>query len=115
MTMKTAPVDKPRRAVAIDPYAPIHPGEILLTEFLEPLELSQTRLARAMEVPPRRVNEIVLGKRAITADTAVRLSRAFGTSAQFWLNLQAKYDLETLEADRGDQFARIRRVQPLTA
>lgn len=68
-----------------------------------------------MEVPPRRVNEIVLGKRAVAADTALRLSRAFGTSALFWLNLQATYDLRTLEADRGDQFARIRSVQPLTA
>jgi antitoxin HigA-1 len=114
VTMKTATFVKPRSAVAADHYAPIHPGEILLTEFLEPLDLSQTRLALAMEVPPRRVNEIVLGKRAITADTAVRLSRAFGTSAQFWLNLQTKYDLETLEADRGDQFARIQRVKPLT-
>ena len=113
--MKTTTAGKPRRAVAIGHYAPIHPGEILLTSFLEPLELSQTRLAHAMEVPPRRVNEIVLGKRAVTADTALRLSRAFGTSALFWLNLQAAYDLETLEADRGDQFARIRSVQPLTA
>ena len=111
--MKTATVVGPRRAVKVDHYAPIHPGEILLTEFLEPLELSQTRLAHTMEVPPRRVNEIVLGKRAITADTALRLSRAFGTSAQFWLNLQTKYDLETLEADRGDLFARIQRVEPL--
>jgi len=125
VTMKTATFVKPRSAVAADHYAPIHPGEILLEEFLKPLEMtqaaaakalgmSQTRLALAMEVPPRRVNEIVLGKRAITADTAVRLSRAFGTSAQFWLNLQTKYDLETLEADRGDQFARIQRVKPLT-
>ena len=113
--MTETTVGKPGRAAAIDHYAPIHPGEILLTEFLEPLELSQTRLALAMEVPPRRVNEIVLGKRAVTADTAVRLSRAFGTSALFWLNLQAAFDLETLEADRGEQFARIQSVRPLTA
>ena len=66
-----------------DDCAPIHPGEILLTEFLERLELSQTRLAHAMEVPPRQVNEIVLGKRAVTADTALRLSRAFGTRGLF--------------------------------
>ena len=115
VTMKTAIFVRPRSAVAADHYAPIHPGEILLTEFLEPLELSQTRLALAMEVPPRSVNEIVLGKRAVTADTAVRLSRAFGTSALFWLNLQAAFDLETLEADRGEQFARIQSVRPLTA
>ena len=75
---------------------PHHPGEILLTEFLEPLELSQTRPAHAMEVPPQRVNGIVLGKRAVTADAAVRLSRVFGTSALFWLNLLASYDLEFL-------------------
>ena len=72
---------------------PIHPGEILLTEFLEPLGLSQNRLAREIGVPPRRINEIVLGKRAITADTAMRLSRFFGTTAQFWLNLQTQYEL----------------------
>lgn len=113
VTMKTATLVKARSAVAVDHYAPIHPGEILLTEFLEPMALSQTRLALTMEVSPRRVNEIVLGKRAITADTAVRLSRAFGTSAQFWLNLQTKYDLETLQAEHGNQFARIQRVRPL--
>ena len=93
----------------------IHPGEVLLEEFLVPMNLSQNALARAIGVAPRRINEIVLGKRAVTVDTALRLSRAFGTSALFWLNLQAAYDLETLEADRGDQFARIRSVQPLTA
>ncbi len=79
--------------------APIHPGEILLAEFLEPLSLSQYRLARDVSVPPRRINEIVHGKRAITADTALRLGRFFGTSAQFWLNLQTRFDLET-ERDR---------------
>jgi addiction module HigA family antidote len=78
---------------------PIHPGEVLLEEFLEPLGLSQYRLAHAISVPPRRINEIVHGNRAISADTALRLSRFFGTSAQFWLNLQARYDLET-ERDR---------------
>ena len=72
----------------------IHPGEILLEEFLGPLEISQNRLARAMRVPPRRVNEIVLRKRAVTADTAIRLARALGTSEQFWMGLQADYDLE---------------------
>ena len=79
--------------------APIHPGEILLAEFLEPLALSQYRLAHDLSVPPRRINEIVHGKRGITADTALRLGRYFSTSAQFWLNLQTRYDLE-VESDR---------------
>jgi len=79
--------------------APIHPGEVLLEEFLGPLGISQYRLAHGISVPPRRINEIVHGDRAISADTALRLSRFFGTSAQFWLNLQARYDLET-ERDR---------------
>ncbi len=88
----------------------IHPGEVLLEEFLAPLRLSQNALARALGVPPRRVNEIVLGKRAITPDTALRLARYFGTSERFWLGLQADYDIE--EAHRGVG-ARIRReVKP---
>lgn len=74
---------------------PIHPGEILLEEFLEPLELSQYKLAKDISVPPRRINEIVQGKRAITPDTSLRLSRYFGLSERFWLNLQNRYDLET--------------------
>jgi len=78
---------------------PIHPGEILLEEFLKPLGLSQYRIARDLSVPPRRINEIMHGKRGITADTALRLGRYFGTSARFWLNLQARYDLE-VENDR---------------
>lgn len=78
---------------------PIHPGEVLLADFLEPLDVSQYRLAHGISVPPRRINEIVHGKRAVTADTALRLARYFGTSAQFWLNLQARYDLER-ERDR---------------
>jgi addiction module HigA family antidote len=78
---------------------PVHPGEILAEEFLGPLELTQYRLAQDISVPPRRINEIVHGKRAVTADTALRLARYFGTSDQFWLNLQARYDLET-ERDR---------------
>ncbi|MBZ0184030.1 MAG: HigA family addiction module antidote protein [Melioribacteraceae bacterium] len=73
---------------------PIHPGEILLEEFLNPMEISQYRLAKDINVPPRRINEIVLGKRAITADTALRLSEYFGLSEKFWLNLQMKYNLE---------------------
>jgi addiction module HigA family antidote len=73
---------------------PIHAGEILLEEFMKPLGISQNALARALNVTPRRINEIVNRKRAITADTALRLSRFFGNSAEFWLNLQKKYDLE---------------------
>ena len=79
--------------------APVHPGEILSEEFLKPLEISQYRLAKDISVPPRRVNEIVLGRRGITADTALRLSRYFGTTDRFWLNLQTRYDLE-IERDR---------------
>ena len=79
--------------------APIHPGEILLAEFLEPLGVSQYRLAKDITVPARRINEVVHGKRAISADTALRLSRYFGTSERFWLNLQSRFDLET-EKDR---------------
>ena len=78
---------------------PIHPGEILLVEFLEPLGLSQYRLSKEISVSPRRINEIVKGTRAITANTALRLARYFATSERFWLNLQAHYDLET-ERDR---------------
>ncbi len=78
---------------------PIHPGEILLEEFLKPLEISQYRLAKDIGVPVRRINEIVLGKRRITADTALRLSRFFGLSERFWMNLQGRYDLE-VEKDR---------------
>ena len=77
----------------------IHPGEVLLEEFLKPMNLSQNALGRAIDVPPRRINEIVLGKRGITADTAIRLARHFGTSEQFWMGLQADYDLE--EARKG--------------
>ena len=75
---------------------PIHPGEILETEFLQPMGLSQNKLAKEIGVPPRRINEIVHGKRAITADTAIRFSKFFGTTAQFWLNLQAHYELDCL-------------------
>ena len=78
---------------------PIHPGEILLEEFLKPMDVSQYRLAKAISVPARRINEIVHGKRAITADTALRLSRFFGMTERFWMNLQTRYDLE-VEKDR---------------
>lgn len=85
---------------------PIHPGEILMEEFLQPLGVSQYRLAKDICVPPRRINEIVHGKRAISADTALRLSRYFGMSDRFWINLQARYDIEKekdLLADRLDR------------
>jgi addiction module HigA family antidote len=76
---------------------PIHPGEILIEEFLKPMGLSQYRLAKDISVPPRRINEIVHGKRSISADTALRLGRYFGISPQFWLNLQTRFDLEVTE------------------
>ncbi|HCP31909.1 TPA: addiction module antidote protein, HigA family [Candidatus Acetothermia bacterium] len=80
-------------------FAPVHPGEILLEEFLKPMSISQYRLAKDISVHARRVNEIVHGKRSITANTALRLARYFGMSERFWLNLQARYDLE-VEKDR---------------
>ncbi len=85
--------------MASNKIAPIHPGEILLEEFLKPLKLSQYRLAKDLSVSPRRINEIVHGKRAITADTALRLARYFETTDRFWINLQTRYDLE-IEKDR---------------
>jgi addiction module HigA family antidote len=78
---------------------PVHPGEVLADEFLEPMGISQYRLAKDISVPPRRINEIVHGTRAVSADTALRLARYFGTSERFWLNLQAQYDLD-VEHDR---------------
>lgn len=85
---------------------PVHPGEILMEEFLEPMELSQYRVAKDIGVPPIRINEIVHGKRSVTADTALRLARFFGTSERFWMNLQVRYDLE-VEKDRlGDRLER---------
>jgi addiction module HigA family antidote len=83
--------------------SPIHPGEILLEEFLEPMGISQYRIAKDIGVPPRRINEIVHGNRAVSADTALRLAKYFGTSERFWLNLQIRYELE-IEKDRlGDR------------
>ncbi len=82
---------------------PVHPGEVLLEEFLKPMSLSQNRLALNIGVPARRINEIVLGKRSITADTALRLARYFGTSAEFWLGLQAQYDLDITAEALGDR------------
>jgi len=88
----------------------IHPGEILLEEFLSPLGISQNALARAAAVPPRRINEIVLGKRGITADTAVRLAVALGTSERFWLGLQADFDLEQAHRVLGKKIGQLERI-----
>jgi len=88
----------------------IHPGEVLLEEFLVPMAVSQNALARAIDVPPRRVNEIVLGKRGISADTAIRLAKAFGTSERFWIGLQADFDLEQARQTMGAGAARVSRI-----
>lgn len=88
----------------------IHPGEVLLEEFLVPMGISQNALARAALVPPRRINEIVLGKRGISADTALRLAAALGTSERFWLGLQADYDLEEAHRSLGNKLARVERI-----
>ena len=88
----------------------IHPGEVILKEFLEPMGISQNALARATGVPPRRINELVLGKRGISADTAIRLARAFGVSERVWLGLQADYDLEEARHALGDADLEIRRI-----
>jgi len=89
--------------MATTTLAPVHPGEVLLEEFLEPMGISQYRLAKDISVSPRRINEIVHGKRAVTADTALRLSRYFGTSDRFWLNLQASFDLDVQRDLLGDR------------
>jgi len=91
-------------------HRPVHPGEILVADFLEPLEVSQYRLAQDISVPPRRINEIVHGKRAVTADTALRLARYFGTTEQFWLNLQARFDLEVQRDELGPRLKKEVRV-----
>jgi addiction module HigA family antidote len=88
----------------------IHPGEVLMEEFLNPLGISQNALARAIGVPPRRINEIALGKRSVTADTAVRLARALGTSEAFWMGLQADYDLEQARSELADQLPEIEQL-----
>ena len=89
--------------MATSTLAPIHPGEVLLEEFLKPMGISQYRLAKDISVPPRRINEIVHGTRSVTADTALRLSRYFGTSDRFWLNLQTGYDLDVERDKLGDR------------
>ncbi|MGO1262202.1 HigA family addiction module antitoxin [Brevibacterium aurantiacum] len=88
-------------------YPPIHPGEVLMEDFIEGFGITQNKLAVSIGVPPRRINEIVHGKRAITADTALRLGRYFGVEPQFWLNLQSRYDLELAEERVSDQVAAI--------
>ena len=90
--------------------APVHPGEVLLEEFLRPLGLSQNRLGLSLGVHPRRINEIVLGKRSVSADTAVRLALAFGNSERFWLGLQADYDLEEARNAIGRDIKSIERI-----
>ena len=105
MKSRSSTITETRRRTRGKKLPPVHPGEVLLEEFLKPMEISQYRLAKDLSVPPRRVNEIVLHKRGITADTALRLARYFGTSEQFWLNLQTDYDLD-IERDRlGDRLS----------
>ena len=91
---------------------PLHPGEVLYEEFIKPLGLSQNQLARELKVPPRRINEIVLGKRGISADTALRLARHFGMSPEFWLGLQADYELDLAKDQSEVQISREVRVRP---
>jgi len=91
---------------------PIHPGEVLVSEFLEPLGISQYRLAKDIGVTPRRINEIVHGRRSITADTALRLSHFFDMEAQFWLNLQARYDMEVAKEELHDKI--VKEVRPFS-
>ncbi len=93
-------------------FPPIHPGEILVTQFLEPLKISQYRLAKDIGVTPRRITEIAHGRRAISADTALRLSRFFGMEAQFWLNLQARYDMEVAKEELQDKI--VKEVRPFS-
>ena len=96
-------------------FAPIHPGDVLLHDFMEPMGLSQYRVAKEIDVPPRRINEIVHGKRGITADTALRLSRYFGLSDAYWLNLQGLYDLQTAKEQLLDTLDSIEPVHSMVA
>lgn len=100
-----------KSSTTTDKIPPIHPGEILMEDFIKGFEITQNRLAVAIGVPPRRINEIVHGKRSITADTALRLSKYFGTSAQFWLNLQTHYDLDLAEDRAAEQIDAITPLQ----
>ncbi len=94
-----------------DKLPPVHPGEILLEEFMKPLGITQSRLAKDLGVHPHRINDIVRSKRSVTADTALRLSRCFGTSERFWLNLQTQYDLEAAKDRLGDRLVKEVRVR----
>lgn len=93
-------------------FPPIHPGEILVSEFLEPMGITQYRLAKDIGVTPRRINEIVHGRRSISADTALRLSRFFGMEAQFWLNLQSRYDMEIAREELHEKI--VKEVRPFS-
>jgi antitoxin HigA-1 len=93
---------------------PVHPGEVLMEEFLKPMGISQNKLARAISVPPRRINEIVLEKRSVSADTALRLAQYFGTSAKFWMGLQSDYDLDITKDKVGQRIQKEVRVYALT-
>jgi addiction module HigA family antidote len=104
---------RPLKIMKTNKLPPIHPGEILREEFMKPRRLSQNALARALNVPPRRVNEIVLEKRGITADTALRLARYFGTSAEMWAGLQADYDLRLARHEKAQAIER--EVAPMAA
>lgn len=94
-----------------DKIEPIHPGEVLMEDFIEGFGITQNKLAVSIGVPPRRINEIVHGKRGITADTALRLAQYFGTSAEFWINLQSRYELDRAEDLAGEQIASITPLQ----
>ncbi len=96
--------------MSTEKLAPIHPGEVLLEDFLKPMGISQYRLAKSIHVHPRRINEIVHGKRAVTADTALRLARFFGTSTELWMNLQSQYEIEVAKETLKDRL--VREVQP---
>jgi antitoxin HigA-1 len=107
-TSKSGTITRKERPMA--DFEPTHPGEILKTEFLDPLGISQYRIAKAIDVPPRRINEIVHGKRGVSADTALRLSRALGLSDMFWINMQAHYDAEIARENIGTELAGIERI-----
>lgn len=100
-----------RSLTTTDKIPPIHPGEVLMEDFIKGFEITQNKLAVAIGVPPRRINEIVHGKRGISADTALRLARYFGVSAQFWLNLQTRYELDLAEDRAAEQIAAITPLQ----
>jgi len=95
----------------MDKLKNIHPGEVLLEEFLKPLEISAYRLSKETLIPQTRVSEILKGRRRITADTAIRFSKFFGTSTKFWLGLQDDYDIEEIQRDKGDEFGKIKQME----